>query len=257
MSSSKIAITATTDELQPVARELAQRLALPLAVAGDAMLLSVAPYPTAPGYRLQLQPPGAGAVEVDFVGGKSGHRRRAGEGRRQPLARAVGMKPGVTPRVIDATGGLGRDAFVLAMLGCTVKIIERSPIVAALLDNGLARAMADPDTAPIAARLTLIQDDARDVLRALAPAECPNAIYLDPMYPERTKSALVKKEMRALQALLGADADSGELLEVALTRARNRVVVKRPRHAPALGTTKPHHTVESPNTRYDIYLTNV
>jgi 16S rRNA (guanine1516-N2)-methyltransferase len=262
MTALRIAAFSTHANLHARATELAADLGLP--VTTDAadwdMLLILDPIVTAPGYRLALQQLGAdapGPVYVDFVGGKVGHRRRAAEGRKQPLARAVGLKHGANPAVLDATGGLGRDAFVLATLGCTVQILERSPIVAALLHNGLARARTDAATMPIAARMTLLNADARVYLPTLNVAQRPDVIYLDPMYPHRDKSALVKKEMRVLRALLGDDQDAAEILAIARQRAKHRVVVKRPGGAPPLGNVNPSMSIENTNTRFDVYLTSV
>jgi 16S rRNA (guanine1516-N2)-methyltransferase len=104
----------------------------------------------------------------------------------------------------------------------------------------------------------LIETDAITWLRQCPESEHPDVVYLDPMYPHRTKSALVKKEMRLLRALVGDDEDTGELLQAALGCAIKRVVVKRPKGAPPVMPTqtnslRPSAAVESKNTRYDIY----
>lgn len=130
-----------------------------------------------------------------------------------------------------APTGLGRDAFVLACLGCRVRMFERHPVVAALLEDGLRRAYADPELGPwLATRLTLHHGSSLSALAQLHSA--PDVVYLDPMFPHRQKSALVKKEMRVFQLLVGADEDADGLLAPAL--ALRRVVVKRPDYAPRL-----------------------
>ncbi|HEC20335.1 MAG TPA: hypothetical protein ENI97_13475 [Gammaproteobacteria bacterium] len=196
-----------------------------------------------------------GHVYIDFVHGKAAHRRQFGGGRGQALPRALGLKQGVNPSVVDATAGLGRDAFVLASLGARVTMIERSPILAALLEDGLRRLAAEPELTDIArSHLQLVQDNAIDWLQRQAKTdERPEVVYLDPMYPQRSKSALVKKEMRALRALVGDDEDAGVLLQAARHSAAKRVVVKRPKGAPFLAGEKPNGNVQSKNTRYDIY----
>lgn len=260
MNATVIAVTTPCSELASSAAALAQTLSLPLQQENrleTALQLVLAPCDEAPGYRLELRHTGAdapGPVYVDFVAGSVGHRRRFGGGRKQPLARAVGLKGGALPLVIDATAGLGRDAFVLAALGCTVCMLERSPIIAALLANGLQRAHADPEVAPIAARMRVVCADAREHLRTLMPHERPEVIYLDPMYPQRNKSALVKKEMRILRALLGDDNDAAEILAPALASALQRVVVKRPGAAPPLNEQPSAFDIRSENTRFDVYL---
>ncbi|MFO1423891.1 MAG: class I SAM-dependent methyltransferase [Candidatus Competibacteraceae bacterium] len=207
--------------------------------------------------RLELRELGsnpAGPVYADFTTGAVAHRRRFGGGRNQPLARAVGLKRGVAPSVVDTTAGLGRDAFVLACLGCVVRLVERSPLIAALLRDGLERAARAPDLGPLVAeRLSLIVADGRDYLRKLADEQRPDVVYLDPMYPLRRKAALAGKEMRLLRHLIGNDDDAPELLTAALASARRRVVVKRPRRAPTLVGPPPGFQITAPNTRFDVY----
>jgi 16S rRNA (guanine1516-N2)-methyltransferase len=212
---------------------------------------------TAAGLELRQAGPGApGPIRADYTSGSMGHRLRFGGGRQQPLARAVGMKPGFVPTVWDATAGLGRDGFVLASLGCQVTLCERSPIMAALLADGLARAALHSDTGVwVNQRLRLVHADARDALAALAATERPDVVYLDPMYPAGKDHVLVRKEMRALQAILGPDQDSGRLLDVARSCAGRRVVVKRPKRAGWLGDCKPASSIASKKTRYDLYVT--
>jgi 16S rRNA (guanine1516-N2)-methyltransferase len=197
-------------------------------------------------------------VYVDFVHGAAGYRRRQNEGLRQPLAKAIGIKGNDRPSLLDATPGLGRDAFVLACLGCRVTMIERSPIVHALLENGLQRALRNEEVKSIIAQhLHLIAGDACDTLARCKEEERPDVVYLDPMYPHRTKSALVKKEMRMLRGIVGDDEDAPSLLHLALEHAHKRVAVKRPRLAPPLeAEISPSMSIEGKNTRYDVYITS-
>ncbi len=202
----------------------------------------------------ELGPNPAGPVYADFAAGAVAHRRRFGGGRNQPLARAIGLRRGATPTVVDATAGLGRDAFVLACLGCVVRLVERSPLIAALLRDGLERAARVPDLGPLVAeRLSLTVADGRDYLQELADGQRPDVVYLDPMYPLHQKAALAGKEMRLLRCLAGDDADAPELLAAALATARRRVVVKRPRRAPPLVGPPPGFQIIAPNTRFDVY----
>ncbi|MCB1759344.1 MAG: class I SAM-dependent methyltransferase [Gammaproteobacteria bacterium] len=250
MNGAKVSLLLEDRQRLDEARRLTQRLGLSLDGSRAELLLVLT------ATRLELRDStarDAGSVCVDFVAGKSAHRRRYGGGRGQPLAKAVGLKQGRNPLLLDATAGLGRDAFVLASLGCPVVLIERSPVVAALLEDGLRRALQDPEVAPIAARMQLINNDAGRYLAQLADSVPADVIYLDPMYPARNKRALVKKEMRMLQRLLG-DNDNSGLLQSARQHARYRVVVKRPRGADWLDGERPSMSIESPNTRFDVYV---
>ncbi len=205
--------------------------------------------------RLELRKrdePKLGAIYVDFVGGTMGHRRRFGGGRGEAVAKAVGIKGSYLPDVVDATAGLGRDAFVLAALGCKVRMIERNPVVAALLDDGLARGYRDAEIGPwLQERMTLLHGSSLTALSEISPR--PQVVYLDPMYPHRQKSALVKKEMRVFQGLVGADEDADGLLEPARRLATKRIVVKRPDYAPPMADIPAQAAVTTKSHRFDIY----
>jgi 16S rRNA (guanine1516-N2)-methyltransferase len=189
--------------------------------------------------RLQLRDtrPGApGPLFVDF--NTADIRRRAAAGRSLPLIRAVGGRSGRGLRVLDATAGLGRDAYLLMRAGFQVTCVERSVVVAALLQDGLARAGVN---------IPVTVAEAEQVMRTLRP----QVVYLDPTFPARGKSALVKKEMQYFQALLGPE-DAEGLLMAALACATERVVLKRPIHGPVLGA--PSHSLRARTVRYDVYV---
>lgn len=200
---------------------------------------------------IKLDEPKLSPICVDFIEGAVAHRRKFGGGRGQDIAKAVGLKHGFTPHVLDATAGLGRDAFVLAALGCQLTLIERNPVVAALLEDGLERAKLNTDIGEIAARMTLIHHSSIEEMTHLADVD---VVYLDPMYPHKEKSAQVKKEMRVFQHLVGADSDADQLLAPAQELAQYRVVVKRPSYAGYLADKKPSTEVKMKKNRFDIYV---
>lgn len=210
---------------------------------------------------LQLQTTGnknTGKISVDFTCGAVDHRRQFGGGKGQAIAKAMGIQDTKHPlRVLDCTAGLGRDAFVLAALGCHVTLLERSSVVTALLENGLQKAEKDSRISAIVQRMSLQTISAHDYLKKLSETTLHepayDVIYLDPMFPHKSKSAAVKKEMQYLQSLLSSDEDADLLLPLALQHARYRVVVKRPRIAPDLNNTSPNYRLKGKSNRFDIY----
>lgn len=243
-----IRIEALDPAYDQAATAWAERLQLPL--GGDA---EFALQLGGGGLQLvELGPQAPGPVRVDFVAGAVAHRRLFGGGSGQMIAKAVGVQSGVRPVVLDATAGLGRDAFVLAQLGCATTLIERQPLIAALLEDGLQRALADPEVGPIVAQMRVLHGNAIDLMRVWA-GEPPQVIYLDPMFPHGDKSALVKKEMRLFRPLVGDDDDAPALLDAALALATHRVVVKRPRKAPNIPGQDPGYALEGNSSRFDIY----
>lgn len=191
-------------------------------------------------------------LRVDFVNGAVGHRLRFGGGRGQDLAKAMGLRGGKTPKIIDATAGLGRDAFLLASLGAHVTLIERSAQMHALLSDGMARAQDEGgEFAEIIARMTLLHGDAR----ALLPELNGEAILIDPMHPPRKNSALVKRELRQVREIVGTDEDAADLLRVALASASKRVVLKWPAKADPIEGVQPcSHQILGKSTRYDVFM---
>jgi 16S rRNA (guanine1516-N2)-methyltransferase len=194
-----------------------------------------------------------GTLAVDFTSGAVAHRLRFGGGRGQALPRAIGLKNGKTPDVVDATAGLGRDGFLLASLGANVTLIERSDHMHRLLAYGLAQARdAGGEVAEIVARMTLLHGDAKDLL----PKLNPGVVLVDPMHPPRHNSALVKKELRQIRDIVGTDDDALALMQVALGCTRNRVVLKWPQKADAMvGLRAPSHQITGKSTRYDVFMT--
>ena len=249
-----VAVVLESSALQNQLQILAQELCLPLVNVDDQyhdFHLAIR------SGRVELRERGLnapGPVYVDFTAGALAYRRRFGGGRNQPLAHAIGLKKGGNPSVLDVTAGLGRDAFVLAGLGCRVHLVERAPIIAALLHDGIERARCHHTIgALVRERMLLTVADAQAVMRDISNAERPDVVYLDPMYPARCKSALVKKEMRLLRSIVGDDEDAPKLLAAALACAQYRVVVKRPRAAVPLVGPRPAAYIAAKNTRFDIY----
>lgn len=154
--------------------------------------------------------------------------------------------------IADATAGWARDAWLLAYRGFRVTLIERQPLLFALLEQGIRHAQSDRVIADVASRLDVIHADSRDHLRR----HTFDAVYLDPMYPARDKSGKVKKDMQILHLLLAETPNHGdELLICAQSAARRRVIVKRPQSAPYLAAQTPDWQINAPNTRFDVYNT--
>ncbi len=191
-------------------------------------------------------------LKCSFVEGPILHRLKYGKGRGQNLAKAVGMKSNKNRSIVDATAGLGYDAFILASLGANVTLIERSETIYKLLQNGVSEGMSyGGEISKIISRMNLIFGDSKNILPHLSP----EVILIDTMYKNRKKSALVKNDMRLVREIVGPDSDYTELIEVALKFARNRVVIKQPRYAEPLRDIKQFsHQILGKTIRYDIHM---
>lgn len=167
------------------------------------------------------------------------------------LAKALGIKKSQPSKILDATAGLGQDSILMAALGCTVHLLERSPIIAALLADALERAKVANTN--YASTMTFVVKNAIEFMQT-QEHQYFDIVYLDPMYPDLRRSAAVKKEMQILRDIVGEDLDVGNLFEAALNFAQQRVVIKRPRLAPFLLDREPDICFKGVSSRFDVYL---
>ncbi|MFC4701184.1 class I SAM-dependent methyltransferase [Glaciecola siphonariae] len=199
-------------------------------------------------------------IRVDFASAALQYRKQHGGGKNEAIAKAIGIKGKQSLNVVDCTAGMGTDSFVMASVGAKVTMLERSPVIAALLEDALLR-LEDADDA-FAQSLQLHKQDATDFLCEAINSSAPqniDVVYLDPMFPHKKKSALVKKEMQAFQMLLGPDSDSEQLLTNALKTDAKRIVVKRPNSAPELANQQNRTAtmaIRSKKHRFDVYILN-
>ena len=192
-------------------------------------------------------------LKCSFIEGPILHRLKYGKGRGQNLAKAVGFKFNKNRTIIDATAGLGYDAFILASLGANVTLIERSEKIYDLLKVAITEAkLYGGEISKIVNRMNLLFGDSKDILPNIAP----EVILIDTMYKDRKKSALVKNDMRLVREVVGSDSDHVELINVALNNASKRVVIKQPRYAETLDNIKAcSHQILGKTIRYDVYVT--
>jgi 16S rRNA (guanine1516-N2)-methyltransferase len=170
------------------------------------------------------------------------------------IVKAASLKGRDEITVLDATAGLGTDSFLLAYAGFTVKLFESDGMIAALLRDGIERALKDPRLSEAAKRLELFEEDS--IAAMLSGRFLPDVVYLDPMFPGRTKSALVKKKFQLLQQL-EAPCDNGtELLSAAMKTGAKRIIIKRPAKGECLGGVKPDFSYEGKTVRYDCINVN-
>ncbi len=261
MTVAELVIVVEEEAFAAVSEQLAAELALPLyrpeALPDDAPTYCL--IYSAAGLRLaQSRTRADSALFIDFD--TTDMRRRLQESlQRQGLGKAVGLKPGFRPRILDATAGLGKDAVLLASQGCSVTLMERSPAIHALLRDALFRAARIDRLQPIVARMRL---QFGDFLQRPATDEQFDVVYLDPMFPATSKTARVKKSMQALQEYLGENAqdtltdaaDAHQLLSKARSLARKRVVVKRAKLSGQLAASAPDICFRGKSNRFDVYL---
>lgn len=197
-----------------------------------------------------------GKVKVDFLRGKLAYRGGQEHLGGELIAKAVGVSKYPNSRILDATAGLARDSFILAKLGCRVTMVEKSNIIASLIEDGMGRGNEDPKVAEVLARIRFLNADSMQYMKSIAThgEQRPDVVYLDPMFPGRHKSAKVKKEMGLFQLILDDDAELEPMLEQALKCAKRHVVVKRPVKASQLHGFKPSHSFCGRSSRFDVFV---
>ena len=239
------------------ARKLSDEFALPICDAADTRCSHQLVYTD---NRVQLQEnPHLGSprftpLSVDYLRGNSLSSRILSTTLKDPLCRAAGLKSGYRPSVIDATAGLGSDGISLAWLGCRVILIERSPVVFALLEDGIYRASSNASFLErIVSNIQLCCGNAIEILQQ--KQYTAETVMIDPMFPEFGKSQMKKKQMRLLRSIVGGDDDSAMLFSSSLGAAKKRVAVKRPKNAHKIADHPlPSHQVTMKSGRFDVYI---
>lgn len=153
------------------------------------------------------------------------------------------------PTAVDATAGLGEDAFLLAAAGFQVQLYERNPVIALLLYDALGRGLKNPQLAPVIGRMQLKMEDSLTALPQLTAP--PDVVILDPMFPDRQKSGLIKKKFQLLQQLEQPCFEEEALLDAAVSCNPKRIVIKRPAKGPFLAGKKPSYSLKGNSIRYD------
>jgi 16S rRNA (guanine1516-N2)-methyltransferase len=248
-----IGVTCNESPLVATARKLAKKNLLPFVEYFNRKCFDYVLTLNSTGLHIEDIKRKLGSLKIDFLNGKLAYRLRHLKNQKQLLARAIGLKVNFSPTILDATAGLGSDSFILSQLGFPILLLERSPIIFLLLKDALHRALSHPNIPPFS--MKVINIDALIYLKKANLVSSPDIIYLDPMYPHSSKSALVKREMCFLRQLVGDDSDAPELLKQALISAKQRVIVKRPRLSKYLSEIKPHHSLLGKQHRLDVYLT--
>lgn len=202
---------------------------------------------------------GTMVVRGDFT--KMLPRLKPGKLQQELLVKAAKLKhaKGPSPLAIDATAGLGEDSLLLAAAGFRVRMYEYNETIAALLQDALERAADNPELAPIVARMELVQGDSIAAMQELAAQtddreEIPDVVLLDPMFPERQKSASVKKKFQLLHHLERPCGDEAEMLQAALSSGAKKVVIKRPVKGAYLADRKPDYSLKGKAIRYDVIV---
>ena len=171
---------------------------------------------------------------------------------RELLVRAARVRGVELPTAVDATAGLGEDSLLLAAAGFTVTMFEKDPVIAALLRDALERAELVSELAPVVGRMALVEGDSVAGLHRLGFS--PDVVFLDPMFPERTKSAAVKKKFQLLHHLERPCDNEAELVEAAFAARPRKIVIKRPPKGPLLAGVRPSYQVLGKAVRYDVLV---
>ncbi len=248
--SENIFLYAKTDADAAVIRDIEERLGVEAVREQEGEPLDIAPA------YLQIDRDGLSLIE-------NGHGLRGDFRKLQPRLkpnnlngellvkadRFKGAKDGEMLSAVDATAGLGEDAFLLAGAGFQVNFYERNPVIAALLYDALRRGLAEPALEQVISRMQLHSEDS---IKALEEQTVhPDVVVLDPMFPKRQKSGLIKKKFQLLQQLEQPCAEEDALLQAAISCGPRRIVIKRPLKGPYLAGVKPSYSIKGKSVRYD------
>lgn len=155
-------------------------------------------------------------------------------------------------RIVDATAGMGEDAVILAAAGYNVTMYEKDPVIAAILNDNMERSAKNPLLAPVIERMTLIKGDSVEAMKCMNGEA--DIILLDPMFPARSKSALIKKKFQLIHLIEAPCDNEEELLNAAFAANPKKILVKRPVKGAFLANKKPDYSISGKAIRYDCFV---
>ena len=172
---------------------------------------------------------------------------------REMLVKAARIKGQEMPqRLVDATAGFADDSLILAAAGFQVRMYEYDEVIAALLQDAMERARQIPELTDAVSRMELVCGDSVEGMKKLDYK--PDIVLLDPMFPARQKSALIKKKFQLIQQLESPCTTEENLIEAAMAADPKRIVIKRPLKGPFLAGKKPSYSLEGKAIRYDCFV---
>lgn len=190
---------------------------------------------------------------LTYQGDFEGMLRRVTEGRLLHEMLVKATKTDVEGLVaVDATAGMGEDAFLIAANGYNVTLHEQNPVVALLLKDAIKRAKRQPILKDIVSRMHVVEGDSVELLsKRLDPVDL---VYLDPMFPGRQKSGLIGKKLQLIQKMESPCSNEDSLFDAAISAGPSKIIVKRPLKAPFLAGRKPNYSLDGKAIRYDCYV---
>lgn len=248
-----VGLIISTDSASEAEQGLADFLGIPLIGESEDR--------SAYGFCLQFLPKGLALHDLDATAAKptivdfssSQLESRASDSlSQQNLIKALGVKKYPHPTVLDGMAGLGKDAYLMAMAGCQVHMLEKSKLVYSLLNDGLVRLQQLDFESLGRGSLNL---EFGDFLDARPAAQQYDVVYLDPMYQSSNRKSKAKRDIERLQRLLGKEENEDSLLAHGLLLAKRRVIVKRAKNAPLFAAKKPDFNYKGSSARFDVYLT--
>lgn len=196
------------------------------------------------------------SLKVDYE--KMIPRIKAGTVNQEMLVKAArikGKKDGLS--AIDATAGFGEDSLLLAAAGFNVKLYEYNPVIAFMLKDAVERYKSVPGLSSIVSRMEVHNGDSIAVMKSYK--DMPDTlnrvdvVLLDPMFPERNKSALIGKKFQILQRLEMPCSNEQELFDAAKQVNPRKLVIKRPLKGTNLAGIKPDYVISGKAVRYDCF----
>ena len=197
--------------------------------------------------------------ELKLIGDYSSLLPRVSNNRVQGemLVKSVRIKGQTDLFVLDGTAGLGEDSFLLAAAGWDVILCEHNEVIFELLRDTIERAQETEEISEIANRMHPLFIDGVTACESVSAGTFdahPNVIFLDPMFPKKTKNSLTNKKLQLFQKLESPCSTEEELFAAACKTNAAKVVVKRPVKGTYLAGKKPSHSIAGKTVRYDCYV---
>jgi len=187
-------------------------------------------------------------LRVDFLKGPMGWRLKRPEHEKQ-LKKAIG-KTSDSLTIFDGTAGMLGDSMIFLSLGHKVIACEQSKIIYLLIKDACKRA---ENELPFLKNLKLVHGNSAEIYKSHGT---PDLVYLDPLYPENSKSSKRSGDVALLRTAIELESitDIGdEIFHEFRASEHKKIILKRPIKAPLI-CNKINYQIKGKSTRFDIYI---
>lgn len=163
------------------------------------------------------------------------------------LKKAIGYGGESSKRILDCTGGLGHDAFILALLGQNVTVVDKNKGLCILFELALESLPQTSYFLEAKERITIINDNSASFIDKLLDYD---VVYIDPMFKDKGTAG-----RSGVMSLISDYLDDfTDVSDVLIRYKFNRMVIKRQKQFKQSGNGSPSFILSGKSINFHVFI---